>query len=129
MKIVSAGLALLLIAAPLSASFPAGAAAAPTAAALRQGCDGGDAKACKDLGDMYATDTHAEMSGVPVDDAQAAAFYRKACDGGVLQGCTLLGAMLYIGRGVAQDRDQAGVLLRKACAGGDNMACALAPKN
>jgi hypothetical protein len=118
MKIVSAGLALLLLAAPLSARAQGVKGAAPTAEALRRGCDGGDAKACEAL-----------AATLSLDDPQTAPLFRKACDGGVPIACTALGMMYYVGRGVALDMAQATVLLRKACAGGDSTGCAMAPKN
>jgi TPR repeat protein len=118
MNIISAGLALLLIAAPLSTRAQGVKAAAPTAAALQQGCDAGDAKACEGLAEK-----------LPANDPQAPPLFRKACDGGVPIACTVLGMMYYVGRGVPEDKDQATVLLRKACAGGDRTGCAMVPKN
>ena len=71
--------ALLLVGSSLANPTP------EAAAALASACDGGDAKACGELGAR-----HAGGLGVPVDLARAGALTKKGCDGGDLDSCTHL---------------------------------------
>jgi TPR repeat protein len=83
--------------------------AAQAAALYRQGCDGGNAPGCTNLGFLYETGT-----GVVADAAQAAALYRQGCDGGNAVGCFNLGAMAY--NQTPRDRETARDHFTTACA-------------
>ncbi|MEL6991252.1 MAG: sel1 repeat family protein, partial [Pseudomonadota bacterium] len=58
---------------------------------FRQGCDGGSALGCSNLGLLYAKD-------IGKDPKEAAQLFRQGCDGGSALGCTGLGLLLVEGR-------------------------------
>src|SRR5262249_22466580 len=73
-------------------------------------CDGGDATACTELGNLLML----------VDDpGRAANLYTKACNAGDAKGCMYLGALRVRGNGVPKDEARGATLLAKACDGGD----------
>jgi hypothetical protein len=84
----------------------------------RRACDGGDMRACSNLGVMYA-----DGAGVREDDARAVELYRQACHGGSMEGCYFLGAMYANGEGVRKDKAYAVEFYRQACDGGYQYAC------
>lgn len=83
-------------------------------------CDGGDARACGDLGRMLALG-----QGGKQDKEAAEALLTKTCnaraeDGG--RACGHLGVML-VHRGTEVSRAEGGRLLERACAQGDGLSC------
>ena len=52
----------------------------------RQGCDGGSAGGCTNLGLMY----EGGQGGLTKDDRRAVELYRQACDAGAQPGCNNL---------------------------------------
>jgi tetratricopeptide (TPR) repeat protein len=85
---------------------------------LEKACEGGDQKACHNLGVLYENG-----EGVTQDYAQARAFYQKACDLGEMLGCKGLGYLYQFGRGGPLDYGQSRVLYQKACEGGEMLSC------
>lgn len=104
--------ALLLVGTSLANPSP------EAAAALASACDGGDAKACGELGAR-----HAGGLGVPVDLVRAGELARKGCDGGDLDSCTHLGVFTLSGVGLEQDQQGAATLFAAACERGALRAC------
>ena len=121
------------------------------AESYKQGCEGGNATNCFNLGYIYYNGESVEPDKVRAaelfrlaceggeamgcsglgylyaegeDKARAAELYRRACEGGDAWGCGLIGAMYYEGEGVGQDRAQAAELYQRACEGGDYQFCA-----
>ncbi len=91
---------------------------AEAARLYRQGCDGGDAQGCTDLGYL-----HEEGIGMDPDPAEAARLYRQGCDGGDAGGCTNLGYLNEQGIGMDPDPAEAARLYRQGCDGGDAAGC------
>ena len=58
----------------------------------KKGCEGNAARACLELGVVYATG-----KGAPRSVAEASSLYRKACSGGDTRGCVNLGAIYAAG--------------------------------
>jgi TPR repeat protein len=83
-----------------------------------QACDGGDAKACFEVGHMFRMG-----SGGASDDTQARVFYEKACTGGDARGCFNLGFLFSAGIGGPQDSARAQALYEQACQAGEPSAC------
>jgi len=83
---------------------------------FEQGCNGGEMRACNDLGYLYARGL-----GGPQDARKARDAYRKACNQGILSSCASLGS-LYQDAG---DGDNARKYFQKACTGGVAEACDL----
>ena len=75
---------------------------AEAARLYRQGCDGGDAGGCTNLGVL-----HEEGIGMDPDPAEAARLYRQGCDGGDARGCTKLGYLYDEGIGMDPDPAEA----------------------
>jgi hypothetical protein len=89
------------------------------AAENRKACEGGDAKACFTLGELYQIG-----KGVALDREQTVLFFQKACDGGVARACFELGRCYEWGTGVvAPDFVQAMSFYRQACDGGAFEGC------
>jgi serine/threonine-protein kinase len=87
-------------------------------APLGQGCAGGIAEACADLGDMYE-----HGRGMPHDYSQALALYTKGCGGGNGTACFGAGGMYENGRGVTSDFPKAAAFYAKACKLGIKNGC------
>jgi hypothetical protein len=83
---------------------------------FEQGCNGGEMRACNNLGYLYARGL-----GGPQDARKARDAYRKACNQGILSSCASLGS-LYQDAG---DGDNARKYFQKACTGGVAEACDL----
>jgi TPR repeat protein len=82
-------------------------------------CDGGNARACTDLGKLQAsTQWNAR------DDARAAQLFTKACSGGDPGGCESLAEAYTHGRGVARDVRRGRELHEQACRSQRAFACA-----
>ena len=81
-------------------------------------CDGGEMRACFNLGAMYEYG-----NGVEKNEQKAAELYKKACDGGEMFGCGTLGAMYADGDGVEKNEQKAAELYKKACDGGKMLGC------
>jgi hypothetical protein len=100
------------------ASSSATSAGLPNPASLQRSCDGGNPRACNNLGVAYATG-----AGVSRDAANAASLYKRACDGGDSMGCTNLGAAYADGEGIAKDEATAAALYERACEAETPYAC------
>ncbi|WP_104746322.1 tetratricopeptide repeat protein [Helicobacter bilis] len=85
---------------------------------LEKDCNGGNAGACVDLGNMYDF-------GYPFkqDYKKAAELYQKACNGGNALGCYNLGLMYANGKGVKQNKSKAKKLFGDACDMGEQGGC------
>jgi len=83
-------------------------------------CEGGEAKACDDLGWRYA-----KGLGVPKDKRRAATLFEQACTGGYAVGCRNLGVLYAQGLGVPKDERRAATLYEQACTAGISKACAM----
>jgi TPR repeat protein len=101
-------------------SQPPETSAAPTGVdGLTAACNGGDAKACGELGSVYQFG----RQGVPENQPLAAAAFEKACNLEHAHSCGSLGWMHLNGKGVAKDADKGIALVEKACAGRDETSC------
>src|SRR4051812_20570522 len=80
---------------------------------LQKDCEGGEARACYDLGVLYT-----DGRGVAKDRRRAAELFKQVCSGGVAQGCTMLGMFLLEGIGVPKDERRGADLLEQACKSG-----------
>jgi len=89
-----------------------------TPEALQRACDGGDMRACVDLGVRYD-----DGRGVAQSDTLAAELWRRACDGGSFLGCEKLGRAYSTGRGVPRSDTLAVELFQRACDGGNMAGC------
>ncbi len=89
-----------------------------TPAEKQKACEAGDAKACLDLGDMYA-----QGQGVEKSPSKAFDLFKNACDGGDAYGCNNLGWMYQKGEGVEKSLSKAAELYKKACDGGMALSC------
>jgi TPR repeat protein len=87
-------------------------------AAFQKGCEGGDARACVNRGEMTL-----HGLGTNADPAAAAPLFESACNQGDAIGCGDLGRLVHAGTGVAHDDARAATLLRKSCDGGQAPAC------
>lgn len=85
---------------------------------FQNACDGGDARGCTHLGQMYESG-----QGVAKDVNRAEQLYLKACDGGDTRGCTNLGFMYASGQEVPMDVNRAAQLYQTACDKGDDVGC------
>ena len=85
---------------------------------FKKACDGGNMRACFNLGAMYEYG-----NGVEKNEQKAAELLKKACDGGNMRGCYNLGLMYADGDGVETDFSKAAELLKKACDGGEMLGC------
>lgn len=85
----------------------------------KKACDGGDLRACGDLGRMLALG-----QGGARDVDAAIALLKRACDGGSegAGACGNLG-MIYINGGKPAEHELGAGLLERACAQGDGLAC------
>jgi ribosomal protein L32 len=83
---------------------------------FEQACNGGEMRACNDLGYLYARGL-----GGPQDAKKARDAYQRACDQGILSSCASLGS-LYQDAG---DGDNARKYFQKACNGGVAEGCDL----
>jgi hypothetical protein len=90
-----------------------------TLAVYQEGCEGGDAGGCAELGSIYETGR-----GVTRDEARAVLLYQRACDAAVIAACTSLGRMYMSGSGVGKDGVRAIALFRLACDRGHAPGCA-----
>lgn len=86
----------------------------------RQGCDGGDPTACRQIGIAYL-----EARGLPRSTSAGAVWLERACSGDDAVGCRILGAMAMEGVGVARDPKRGQELLQRACDRKDDEACRL----
>lgn len=77
---------------------------------FKKACDGGNMRACFNLGAMYEYG-----NGVEKNEQKAAELYKKACDGREMLGCGTLGAMYEYGIGVEKNEQKAAELYKKAC--------------
>jgi TPR repeat protein len=101
-------------------SQPPETSAAPSGVdGLTAACDGGDAKACGELGSAYQFG----REGVPENQPLAAAAFEKACNLEHAHSCGSLGWMHLNGKGVAKDANKGIALVEKACAGRDESSC------
>ena len=89
-----------------------------TAARYEKSCDGGEPRACANLGVRYENG-----SGVSKDETRAAALYKQSCDHGYAHGCSNLGSMYKHGTGVGKDEVRAVTLYKRSCDGGDGGGC------
>ena len=85
---------------------------------FEQACDGGDAKACFEVGYMCVTGW-----GGSSDYTQARVFYEKACTAGDARGCLNLGFLFGAGKGGPRDSERAQALYEQACQTGESSAC------
>jgi TPR repeat protein/serine/threonine protein kinase len=85
---------------------------------LESSCDGGEIKACYELGNLYEYG-----NGVTQDLGKARLLYQKICDGGDVSACINVAQFYEDGEGVTQDYGQAMKLFLKACEGGKMAAC------
>ncbi|BDG02968.1 tetratricopeptide repeat protein [Anaeromyxobacter oryzae] len=95
------------------AAVPRGVTAAGerrTFSEARTGCEGGDARACADLGVLYATG-----EGVARDDVAAFAALRRACDAGEARACAGIYELLAKNRLPPVRIPEATATLRRAC--------------
>jgi TPR repeat protein len=86
---------------------------------MKAGCEGGDAKDCFDLGQLFASSKWNAK-----DDKRAAELFNKACEGGHQPACENLADAYEHGRGVAKDTSHARVLYDLACRAARPFACA-----
>jgi hypothetical protein len=91
---------------------------AKAAALIGAPCNGGEAKACFDLGVQYD-----QGHGVAADATHAAALYQKACDGRLADACQKLADDYWYGIGVAADKQKGAALMKTGCALGSSWAC------
>ena len=80
--------------------------------------DGGNAKACYNLGVQYE-----DGEGVAADLGKAAALYQRACDANEGDACESLGDMYWYGIGFKEDQVKGKALLKKGCDLGSRWAC------
>ncbi len=85
----------------------------------RQGCEAGAPESCTDLALMYRNGT-----GVRKSYERAAELYRRGCNGGDGRGCTWLGIHYHKGEGVPESRSQAASLFQQGCTKGHATGCA-----
>ncbi len=83
-------------------------------------CDGGDGKACTELGKLHAS---AEWGAR--DFAAAARMYQKGCGLGSAIGCENLGDAYTHGHGVAVDREKGRELYERACQEHSGFSCGM----
>lgn len=82
-------------------------------------CSGGIQVGCAGWGERIDV----VPKGTPVQPKDAASAFERACEAGLGTACVNLGALLYMGRGVAQDRARAEKLFAETCFRGDASAC------
>ncbi|MEL6257524.1 MAG: tetratricopeptide repeat protein [Pseudomonadota bacterium] len=87
--------------------------------AYDKGCDGGDARACAALGNLYVRG----VFGVDQDFEAGETAYRRACDLGSTNGCAGLGNLLMTALRGPLTRDEGVALLRKTCRDGYEYSC------
>lgn len=118
-----------------AASAAAGAAGAGSAAATaattapakgdstvdsyQKSCDGGDARACVTLGEMF----YNARGGVAKDAARAVTLFNKACEKGEATGCVDLGWAHASGSGVDKNPSVAADQFSKACNATTTLGC------
>lgn len=85
---------------------------------FEKACDDKDAKACLNLGLLYA-----KGQGVEQNYQKAREFLQKACDGNDALACYNLGLLYKKGQGVKQNSQQTKTLFNKACYFGFQNAC------
>ena len=83
-------------------------------------CDGGEGKACTELGKL-----HASSEWRAKDDKRAAELYLKGCSAGDAGGCENLAEAYTHGHGVARDRERSRELYQQACAGHRGFSCGI----
>jgi hypothetical protein len=86
---------------------------------LKTTCDAGEAKACFDLGQLFASSKWNAKN-----DKRAAELFGKSCDGGHQPACENMAEAYEHGRGVAKDTSHARVLYDLACRAGRAFSCA-----
>jgi TPR repeat protein len=86
----------------------------------QRACDGGDAIACYQLGQLVMED---ETGGGKVDAARATALYQKACDADMGQACFNLAWQFIRGTGAPQDEARGRELFERSCTLGDASGC------
>jgi TPR repeat protein len=84
----------------------------------RHDCDGGDAVACRRLGEMFRDGTGGEES--PTKSMEA---LKKACDGGDGDGCAMLSWAFTNGRSVPAEPARAVALALRGCSLGSKDSC------
>jgi TPR repeat protein len=84
-----------------------------------QRCDGGEARACTELGKLQASTEWGAR-----DDKRAAELFARACDVGEAGGCENLAEAYTHGRGVGRDLARGRDLHEQACRGQRAFACA-----
>ena len=92
--------------------------AAAGAAALQKACDGGIARACVDLADVYDLG-----AGVAADAGRASTLLDGACGQGDHEACARLGQRLFDGKGGAVDPARAVALLTADCTASTGLSC------
>jgi hypothetical protein len=91
----------------------------PPRAELRQkACDGGNAKACRNLGYMYQNG-----DGLEQNYGKAMQLYKEGCEKGSAEACNDVGVLYQKGWGVDKNSRQSVKFFRKACDGGLAMGC------
>jgi TPR repeat protein len=86
----------------------------------KQGCDGGDPTACRQIGIAYL-----EGRGLPKSPPAAAVWLERGCIPEEPIACRLLGLMKVQGIGVARDLERGKQMLSRACEKKDDEACRL----
>ncbi|MHA1565843.1 MAG: tetratricopeptide repeat protein [Alphaproteobacteria bacterium] len=81
-------------------------------------CEGGDARACYDLGSKLRYG-----EGLTEDKARAQALFDQACQLGDANSCYYAASMFAAGEGAALDKVRARALYDQACDGGDATSC------
>lgn len=102
-------------------SMPVGAQGAyeiPTIAKLEQGCSGGNAADCDELGMR-----HLRGDGTAEDPKKATSYFQRACDRGDARGCFNLGDSYQFGDGVPKDPAKAAAFYLRACDGREKRGC------
>jgi hypothetical protein len=91
----------------------------PQAAKLYQkACDGGDRRACTNLGMMYENG-----NGVEKSPDRAADLFKRSCEAGGSGGCLNLGLLYLNGEGVPKDPNRAAELFNRSCDEGSGGGC------
>ncbi len=86
--------------------------------ALYLRCDSREAKACTELGKLYASSQWNVR-----DEKRAAELYAKGCGAGDAAGCENLAEAYSRGRGVARDPEKGSALYEQACKGHRAFSC------
>ncbi len=112
-------LSMLLVCAPLNPSHAAKRKKKRSGVrAMQKRCNGGDQKACNNLGIRYL-----RGKGVEADPGRASELFASACAAAEPSGCLSLGLMHSTGAVSSPDPARAAALYATACSGGLQMAC------